>query len=298
MVTGKVTMTRGDERNRHLTDDSSIGSYRYEDLESTEHDGDVEDYSEGEGESTEPEHVDRLMYYPPAEDHGSDYTVNAMDVEELRRSQRRLKKPRPERGTGSQSGTSSSGPTSKISVPLISVSAATGSSVSGSQDSEEEDLEEEEEDEDETAASTPSADASDRNLLSMLSMSTESLDRVGQREKFMKNTYESLTTGGEENGGEERSPTSTKGGSISSQFRGPGIPGGSAEGSSNSGSMGSTTSSTSTLRNVAVINAARQIRQDSESIKKREELMRRIEETRRKLQSVSFTHGKILVIFS
>jgi hypothetical protein len=39
-------------------------------MESTEHDGDVEDYSEGEGESTEPEQRDRVMYYPPAEETG------------------------------------------------------------------------------------------------------------------------------------------------------------------------------------------------------------------------------------
>lgn len=37
-------------------------------MESTEHDGDVEDYSEGEGESTEPEHSQRLIYYPATEE--------------------------------------------------------------------------------------------------------------------------------------------------------------------------------------------------------------------------------------
>jgi len=37
-------------------------------MESTEHDGDVEDYSEGEGESTEPEQNHRLIYYPAAEE--------------------------------------------------------------------------------------------------------------------------------------------------------------------------------------------------------------------------------------
>jgi hypothetical protein len=72
----------------------------------------------------------------------SDYTVNAMDVEELRRSQRRLKKnQRPERLTD---------------LPLVSVSA----SVSGSQES----------DEDDDEVSTPSADTAERNLLSLLSV--------------------------------------------------------------------------------------------------------------------------------
>lgn len=47
--------------------------------------------------------------------------------------------------------------------------------------------------------------------------------------------------------------------------------------------------SSPTLRNVAVINAAKQTRVDSETSKKREELQRRIEETRRKLQNVGFT---------
>lgn len=51
--------------------------------------------------------------------------------------------------------------------------------------------------------------------------------------------------------------------------------------------------SSSTLRNVAVINAAKQTRVDSQTSKKREELQRRIEETRRKLQSVGY---KILCI--
>jgi hypothetical protein len=65
-----------------------------------------------------------------------------MDVEELRRSQRRIKKNyRPEQLTD---------------LPLISVSA----SVSGSQES----------DEDDDEVSTPSAETAERNLLSMLSL--------------------------------------------------------------------------------------------------------------------------------
>lgn len=41
------------------------------------------------------------------------------------------------------------------------------------------------------------------------------------------------------------------------------------------------------IRNAAVVNATKQARGDSDVVKKREELQRRIEETRRKLQSVS-----------
>ena len=72
----------------------------------------------------------------------SDYTVNAMDVEELRRSTRRQKKPRPELGMGYA-----------LSIPSSTVS------VSGSQDS----------DDDDDEVSTPSAEHGERNLLSLLS---------------------------------------------------------------------------------------------------------------------------------
>ncbi|CAG2054812.1 unnamed protein product, partial [Timema podura] len=143
-----------------------------------------------------------------------------MDVEELRRSQRRCRKnQRPEKLT---------------ELPLISVSA----SVSGSQDSEDDDED----------ASTPSAETGERNLLSMLSISTESLDFVGKREKFLKNTFESLS--GTEVDADRNNDTAA--------------------------------------RNVAVINATKQTRSDNETSSKREELQRRIEETRRKLQSVGY----------
>ncbi|KAJ4439276.1 hypothetical protein ANN_07396, partial [Periplaneta americana] len=102
----------------------------------------------------------------------------------------------------------------------------------------------------------------------MVFCSTESLDRVGQREKYLKNTFESLS------GAEQEATKDAAGTSISSQFLVR----------ANQGGM----FSTSTLRNVAVINAAKQTRVDSETSKKREELQRRIEETRRKLQSVGY----------
>lgn len=77
----------------------------------------------------------------------SDYTVNAMDVEELRRSQRRLRKPRSELGLMLNSSYTLNPPSSTVSV-------------SGSQDSEDEDDE----------VSTPSGEHAERNLLSMLSV--------------------------------------------------------------------------------------------------------------------------------
>ncbi|XP_075219511.1 WD repeat domain 62 isoform X2 [Lycorma delicatula] len=226
---GKVTMTRGSDiselhhlqRNRHHTDDSSLGSFKYEDVESTEHDGDVEDYSEGD--STEPEPRQRLIYYPAHEDTNSDYTVNAMDVEELRRSQRSSK---------------------HLTVGETSQSQ----SVSGSQESEE----------DETV-STPTGEHN-IGVAASLSASSETLDLFSHREKFLKNTFESLS--GPEM---DKEPISNSGKrSISSQHLGSGP------------------------RNSNVIMAARHAKNDAETTKKREELQRRIEETRRKLQSVGY----------
>lgn len=152
-----------------------------QDHESTEHDGDVEDYSEGENGTTGSEKSHHLMYYPPPEDIVSNqFKVNAMDVEELRRSVRRGKKTRiGENNRGSEL------------------------TASGSQD----------DSDSEGGASTPSAE---RNPLSMLSeASSEGFDQVANqtnREKYLKNAFESLS------GADE--PTNRKNTSISSQFHG------------------------------------------------------------------------------
>lgn len=64
----------------------------------SEHDADIEDYSdtgqltmnEDGGESTEPEHVEKTLFFAASNnDTPNNFTVNAIDVEELRRSQRR-----------------------------------------------------------------------------------------------------------------------------------------------------------------------------------------------------------------
>ncbi|XP_076663120.1 WD repeat domain 62 [Andrena cerasifolii] len=241
---GNVTVTRGSNitemtrqsRSRHHTDDSSLGSFKFEDHESTEHDGDVEDYSEGENGTTGSEKSHRLMYYPAPEDTVSNqFTVNAMDVEELRRSQRRQKKPR----------NGESGRTSELTA-------------SGSQD----------DSDSEGGASTPSAE---RNPLSMLSeASSEGFDQLAkqsQREKYLKNAFESLS------GAEEPTNRSPKTTSISSQFH---------------GRLSGGDTGNNKVRNAAVVNATKQARGDADVVKKREELQRRIEETRRKLQSVGY----------
>ncbi|XP_023288877.1 mitogen-activated protein kinase-binding protein 1 isoform X2 [Orussus abietinus] len=241
---GNVTLTRGSNtseftrhsRSRHHTDDSSLGSFKFEDHESTEHDGDVEDYSEGENGTTGSEKSHhRLMYYPPPDDTVSNqFTVNAMDVEELRRSQKRSKKPR----------ATESGRTSELTA-------------SGSQD----------DSDSEGGASTPSAE---RNPLSMLSeASSEGFDQLtnqSHREKFLKNAFESLS-------GADEPTNRTKTTSISSQFHGRSNGGG---------------DTAPKLRNTAVVNATKHARGDIDIAKKREELQRRIEETRRKLQSVGY----------
>ncbi|XP_025993877.1 mitogen-activated protein kinase-binding protein 1 isoform X7 [Solenopsis invicta] len=234
-----ITELTRQSRSRHHTDDSSLGSFKFEDHESTEHDGDIEDYSEGENGTTGSEKSHhRLMYYPPPEDIVSNqFTVNAMDVEELRRSQRRQKKLK----------NAENGRTSELTA-------------SGSQD----------ESDSEGGASTPSAE---RNPLSMLSeASSEGFDPLAKqshREKYLKNAFESLS-------GAEEPPNRVKTTSISSQFHGR----------LSGGEVGGNTSAK--IRNAAVVNTTKHARGDVDVVKKREELQRRIEETRRKLQSVGY----------
>merc|ERR1740137_441870 len=102
-------------------------------------------------------------------------------------------------------------------------------------------------------SNTPSAENSDKNFMHGVSM--ESVDQVGRRERFMQSNFESLS------GGDDQSLPSTTN-SISNAWR---------EGSAHQ-------------RNAGTIAAARQMR-DAEQNRRREELQRRIEETRMKLQN-------------
>ncbi|KAK9754180.1 hypothetical protein QE152_g1547 [Popillia japonica] len=125
-------------------------------------------------------------------------------------------------------------------------------SISGSQDS----------DDDDDDASTPSGENTDRNPMSILSLSSESLDQLASREKYLQSTFESLS------GAEIESPINKS--SISSQYhttRTNGTP-----------SMNS--------RNMSVINAARQTKNDPDTIKRREELSKMIADTKKKLATV------------
>lgn len=91
-----------------------------------------------------------------------------MDVEELRKSQRRHKQAK----KAAAGGNGSSSLTLKLNQDLV----ASGASVSGSQDS----------DDDDDDASTPSGDNADRSLASTLGGSTESLNAATGGKGFLQ----------------------------------------------------------------------------------------------------------------
>ncbi|KAL4711270.1 hypothetical protein ACJJTC_019111 [Scirpophaga incertulas] len=214
-----------DSRTRHHTDDSSLGSMKYEDQESTEHDGDIEDISDGERTSSS-ERGNRPTYYPGNKDDETpgEFMVNAMDAEELRQSVRRSKRWKNE--------------SPRLEIP------PSGTSLSGSGH-----------DSDDDEVSTPSGDNADRNPLSG---SCESIDAVGRREHFLKSAFDSLCGAEEEN-----APTPAGNAtSISSQHLSRGTP------------------------RPAPRTPTRPL--DPDVVRRREELNRRIMETRRQLESVAF----------
>ncbi|CAG4949343.1 unnamed protein product [Parnassius apollo] len=215
----KVRSTEG--RTRHHTDDSSLGSFKYEDQESTEHDGDIEDISDGERTSSS-ERGNRPTYYPGNNDDETpgEFMVNAMDVEELRQSVRRAKR------------WPADAPRLQL-PPAPRAPHAPPADLSGSGH-----------DSDDDEVSTPSGDNADRNPLSG---SCESIDTAGRREKYLKSAFDSLS-------GVELDSTLTGGNnSLSAQHL----------------------SRTPTSR-------------DPEAVRRREELQRRILETRRQLENVAF----------
>lgn len=90
---------------------------------------------------------------------GGEFTVTNIDVEELRKSQRKKK------------------------APHIVIQQTAASSTYGSNDS----------DDDEDDASTPSGENTDRNPMSLFSLSSESLDKLVSRERYLQSTFESLS---------------------------------------------------------------------------------------------------------
>ncbi|XP_053622214.1 mitogen-activated protein kinase-binding protein 1 isoform X6 [Plodia interpunctella] len=230
----KVTIVTNarDGRTRHHTDDSSLGSFKYEDQESTEHDGDIEDISDGERTSSS-ESRNRPTYYPGNNDDDTpgEFMVNAMDAEELRQSVRRSKR-------------------WKADSPRLELPPS-GTSLSGSGH-----------DSDDDEVSTPSGDNADRNPLSG---SCESLDTAGRREKYLKSAFDSLS------GAEMETALSGGNTSLSAQHlsRAPIPPA--------RPSQTPPAPAPRTPRHV-----------DPEAARRREELTRRILETRRQLENVAF----------
>lgn len=104
--------------------------------------------------------------------------------------------------------------------------------------------------------------------------SSESLDRVGRRESYLKSNFESL-------GGQNDNLDMTV------------VSGETDDGSPlNKSNLSSLTSKflTKSNSNADMISAVKANQRDPEAARKREELQRRIEETRRKLQSVRVTN--------
>ncbi|CAH0699575.1 unnamed protein product [Spodoptera exigua] len=231
-VTINLSKSRTPEaRTRHHTDDSSLGSFKYEDQESTEHDGDIEDISDGERTSSS-ERGNRPTYYPGNNDDETpgEFMVNAMDADELRESMRRSK-----RWTGE----------TRLELP------PPHAKLTGTP-----------QDSDDDEVSTPSGDNTERNPLSG---SCESLDTAGRREKYIKSAFDSLSAA-------DMDATLTGGNtSLSSQHlsRGPAA-------AARSGPAPSPAPRTP-------VKAL-----DPEAARRREELNRRIHETRRQLETVAF----------
>ncbi|XP_052749075.1 mitogen-activated protein kinase-binding protein 1 isoform X8 [Galleria mellonella] len=227
-----VSNTRtGEGRTRHHTDDSSLGSFKYEDQESTEHDGDIEDISDGERTSSS-ERGNRPTYYPGNNevDTPGEFMVNAMDAEELRQSVRRSKRWKAE--------------SPRLELP------PSGTSLSGSGH-----------DSDDDEVSTPSGDNAERNPLSG---SCESIDTAGRREKYIKSAFDSLS-------GADLDTTP---------------PGGNTSLSSQHLSRAPVPAARPSAPAPAPRTPGKHV--DPEAARKREELTRRILETRRQLESVAF----------
>ncbi|CAH0699577.1 unnamed protein product [Spodoptera exigua] len=202
-----------------------------QDQESTEHDGDIEDISDGERTSSS-ERGNRPTYYPGNNDDETpgEFMVNAMDADELRESMRRSK-----RWTGE----------TRLELP------PPHAKLTGTP-----------QDSDDDEVSTPSGDNTERNPLSG---SCESLDTAGRREKYIKSAFDSLSAA-------DMDATLTGGNtSLSSQHlsRGPAA-------AARSGPAPSPAPRTP-------VKAL-----DPEAARRREELNRRIHETRRQLETVAF----------
>ncbi|XP_056630117.1 mitogen-activated protein kinase-binding protein 1 isoform X3 [Diorhabda sublineata] len=183
--------------------------------------GDVECTAHDADIDSDMEYRHRPIYYPTqsGSQSGSEFTITNIDADELRKSQRKKK------------------------APQILIQQAT-SPTYGSNDS----------DDDDDEASTPSGE---RNPMSLFSLSSESLDQLVSRERYLQSTFESMS--GMDN--DVQTPSNKT--SISSKFL-----------------------TKSSERNLEAINAVKQTKNDPDAIRKRQELSKRVAETRKKLESV------------
>uniref|UniRef100_A0AAR5Q0L6 MABP1/WDR62 second WD40 domain-containing protein n=1 Tax=Dendroctonus ponderosae TaxID=77166 RepID=A0AAR5Q0L6_DENPD len=182
--------------------------------------GDAESTAHDGDLDSDSEYRHRPLYYPSLADSasGNEFTVTNIDADELRKSQRKKKPP----------------------VILIAQDSP------GLYDS----------DDDDDDASTPSGE-NDRNPMSLLSVSSESLDQLVSRERYLQSTFESMS------GVETEHQTPSNKSSFSSKFI-----------------------TNSSSRNLEAIKAVKQTKSDPEVAKKRQELNKRIAETKKKLESV------------
>lgn len=132
-------------------------------------------------------------------------------------------------------------------------------------------------------ASTPSGDNNDKNSISMLSGSTESLETINSREKYLQTAFESLSGVEQLNTGMNDEISKRINPSLLFVF----FVGNNKN--TLSALHHNTRSSVISSRNIPLVNETKQAKYENDAIKKREELNRRIEQTRMQLQSVSIS---------
>jgi hypothetical protein len=132
-------------------------------------------------------------------------------------------------------------------------------------------------------------------LLLYLRSSTESIDQLGQREKYMLQNFDlerRASTSGLAGGTQRHSISSSEGKSISSKFYSSPLGAGGRDdqqGGGDGGYGGSQAGSRrSSIKNLDAIEQA--LEPQGDALKKRLELRKQIEESRRKLESVSLAH--------
>ncbi|KAG1714748.1 Mitogen-activated protein kinase-binding protein 1 [Nymphon striatum] len=155
-----ATLDLSPERHRNITESSSGTSIsKLEDfdnvLDNEQHDGDI-DSDDSETDTTEPETAE-IIYYPPHSQNDNDSTFRVQATSEKDTQESKFR---------NQNVFDRSSDAPPSSTPEV-----------------------EDGSEDEDVGTTIE---SNRNIMTMLNMSTENLDRIDKRETYMKNNYENL----------------------------------------------------------------------------------------------------------